>query len=115
MLVGHSYGGGVALSAASLAPHRVEAVILLASVGPGCVNGWDRLLAAPIAGPLCALVAWRLTPWIARARLALIARRRGSPPGPGEHVNWQIWGHASSEHGPLWRTFLADPPAPGRA
>ena len=69
VLVGHSYGGGVALSAASLAPDRVEAVILLASVGPGCVNGWDRLLAAPGAGPLCALIAWRLTPWIARARL----------------------------------------------
>jgi len=50
VLVGHSYGGGVALSAASLAPHRVEAVVLLASVGPGCVNGWDRLLAAPGAG-----------------------------------------------------------------
>jgi pimeloyl-ACP methyl ester carboxylesterase len=59
VLVGHSYGGGVALSAASLAPHRVEAVILLVGVGSGCVNGWDRLLAAPIAGPLCALVAWR--------------------------------------------------------
>jgi pimeloyl-ACP methyl ester carboxylesterase len=35
VLVGHSYRGGVALSAASLAPHRVEAVMLLASVGPG--------------------------------------------------------------------------------
>ena len=34
VLAGHSYGGGVALSAASLAPHRVEAVVLLASVGP---------------------------------------------------------------------------------
>jgi pimeloyl-ACP methyl ester carboxylesterase/uncharacterized membrane protein YbhN (UPF0104 family) len=108
VLVGHSYGGGVALSAASLAPHRVEAVILLASVGPGCVNGWDRLLAAPMAGPLCALVAWRLTPWIARARLALMARRRCRPLGPGEYVNWQIWGHASSEHGSLWRTFLVE-------
>src|SRR5580693_3724164 len=50
VLVGHSYGGGVALSAASMAPSRVEAVILLASVGPGCVNRWDRLLAAPGAG-----------------------------------------------------------------
>ena len=47
VLVGHSYGGGVALSAASLAPGRVAAVVLLASVGPGCVTGWDRLLAAP--------------------------------------------------------------------
>jgi pimeloyl-ACP methyl ester carboxylesterase len=108
VLVGHSYGGGVALSAASLAPHRVEAVVLLASVGPGCVNGWDRLLAAPGAGQLFALVAWRLTPWIACARLARISRRRGRPLRPDEHVNWQVWGHAGSEHSPLWRTFLAE-------
>jgi pimeloyl-ACP methyl ester carboxylesterase len=108
VLVGHSYGGGVALSAASLAPQRVEAVVLLASVGPGCVNGWDRLLAAPGAGQLCALVAWRLTPWIARARLARISRRRGSPLRPDEHVNWQVWGRAGREHGQLWRTFLTE-------
>jgi pimeloyl-ACP methyl ester carboxylesterase len=108
VLVGHSYGGGVALSAASLAPQRVEAVILLASVGPGCVNGWDRLLAAPGAGPLCALVAWRLTPWIARARLAHIARRRRHPLQADEHVNWQVWGHVGPERRPLWRTFLTE-------
>ncbi len=108
VLVGHSYGGGVALSAASLAPERVEALVLLASIGPGCVSGWDRLLAAPAAGPVCALVAWRLTPWIARARLARIARLRGHPLGPDEHVNWHIWGNASSDNGPLWRTFLAE-------
>src|ERR1700729_204744 len=81
VLVGHSYGGGVALSAAALAPGRVEAVVLLASVGPGCLTIWDRLLAAPGAGQLCALAAWRLTPWMARARLAGIARRRGRPLG----------------------------------
>jgi pimeloyl-ACP methyl ester carboxylesterase/uncharacterized membrane protein YbhN (UPF0104 family) len=108
VLVGHSYGGGVALSAASLAPHRVEAVVLLASVGPGCVNRWDRLLAAPLVGPLCALVAWRLTPWIARARLAQIGWRRGRPPRPDEHVNWQVWGEAGRQHTPLWRTFLTE-------
>ncbi len=108
VLVGHSYGGGVALSAASLAPERVEALVLLASIGPGCLNGWDRLLAAPAAGPVCALVAWRLTPWIARARLARIARLRGHPLGPDEYVNLHIWGNASSDNGPLWRTFLAE-------
>jgi pimeloyl-ACP methyl ester carboxylesterase len=108
VLVGHSYGGGVALSAASLAPERVEAVVLLASVGPGCVNGWDKLLAAPGVGQLCALVAWRLTPWIARARLARISRTRGRPLRPDEHVNWQVWGHAGGQHRPLWRTFLTE-------
>jgi pimeloyl-ACP methyl ester carboxylesterase len=108
VLVGHSFGGGVALAAASLAPHRVEAVVLLASVGPGCVNAWDRLLAAPGTGPLCALAAWRLTPWIARARLARLTRQRGRPLSPGEHVNWQIWGHPNRDRGRLWRTFLAE-------
>jgi pimeloyl-ACP methyl ester carboxylesterase len=108
VLVGHSYGGGVALSAASLAPERVAAVVLLASIGPGCVNGWDRLLAAPGAGQLCALVAWRLTPWLARARLARIRRRRGRPLRADEHVNWQVWGHAGPEYRPLWRTFLTE-------
>ena len=108
VLVGHSYGGGVALSAASLAPGRVEAVVLLASVGPACVTAWDRLLAAPGAGQLCALMAWRLTPWLARARLARIARRQGRPLAPDEHVNWQVWGHAGYGHRPLWRTFLTE-------
>jgi pimeloyl-ACP methyl ester carboxylesterase len=108
VLVGHSYGGGVALAAASLAPGRVAAVVLLASVGPGCVNGWDRLLAAPGAGRLCALVTWRLTPWMARARLAWLARRQGRPLGPDEHVNWQVWGHVGRGHRPLWSTFLAE-------
>jgi pimeloyl-ACP methyl ester carboxylesterase/uncharacterized membrane protein YbhN (UPF0104 family) len=108
VLVGHSFGGGVAMSAASLAPERVEAVVLLASVGPGCANVWDRVLAAPGTGPLCALVAWKLTPWIARARLAMARRRAGRSLRPEEHVNWQVWGHKGSARGALWRTFLAE-------
>ena len=96
VLVGHSFGGGVAMSAASLAPERVEAVVLLASVGPGCANVWDRVLAAPGTGPLCALVAWKLTPWIARARLAVARRRAGRSLRPDEHVNWQVWGHKAT-------------------
>jgi pimeloyl-ACP methyl ester carboxylesterase len=83
-------------------------VVLLASVGPGCVTRWDRLLAAPGAGPLCALVAWRLTPWIARARLARIERRRGRSLRPDEHVNWQVWGYAGGGRRPLWSTFLTE-------
>lgn len=108
VLVGHSFGGGVAVSAASLAPERVEAVVLLASVGPGCANTWDRVLAAPAAGPLCALVAWKLTPWLARARLAVARRRAGRSLRPEEHVNWQVWGHKDNASGALWRTFLAE-------
>ncbi len=108
VLVGHSYGGGVALTVAGLAPHRVRALVLLASVGPGCLNGWDRLLAAPMAGPVCAVTAWRLTPWFARGWLAGVARVSGRPTDPDQHVNWHIWGNSGSEHVPLWRTFLAE-------
>jgi pimeloyl-ACP methyl ester carboxylesterase len=108
VLAGHSYGGGVALSVAQLAPQRVEALVLLASVGPGCLTGWDRLLAAPAAGEVCALTAWWLTPWLARARLAGITRRRRQPIAANEHVNWQIWGNSQHQHGPMWRTFLTE-------
>ena len=108
VVAGHSYGGGVALSLAQLAPARVEALVLLASVGPGCLTGWDRLLAAPVAGEVCAVTAWWLTPWLARARLAALARLRGRPITAGEHVNWHIWGHAHHDHGPLWRSFLTE-------
>jgi pimeloyl-ACP methyl ester carboxylesterase len=108
VLVGHSYGGGVALAVAQLAPERVEALVLLASVGPGCLTGWDRLLAAPVAGEVCAVTAWRLTPWLARARLAAIAALRRRPIAADEHVNWHIWGHAHHDHGPVWRSFLTE-------
>jgi pimeloyl-ACP methyl ester carboxylesterase len=108
VLVGHSYGGGVALSVAARAPDRVEAVVLLASVGPDCLNGADRLLAAPVAGAVCALFAWRLTPWFARVTLRLLARRQGWERAARRHVNWHAWGFTTWENGPLWRTFLAE-------
>jgi pimeloyl-ACP methyl ester carboxylesterase len=108
VLVGHSYGGGVAMATAQLAPERVKALVLLASVGPGCLTGWDRLLAAPVAGEVCAVTAWSLTPWLARARLAAIAALRRRPIAADEHVNWHIWGHARRDHGPVWRSFLTE-------
>ena len=108
VLVGHSHGGGVALSVATLAPERVEALVLLASIGPGCLNGWDRLLAAPVTGEVCAVVAWRLTPWLGRAWLAASSRFLGRPPSASEHVNLQVWAAAHSDRGSPWRTFLTE-------
>ncbi len=108
VLVGHSYGGGVALTAAALAPHRVRALVLVASVGPHCLDGWDRLLAAPIAGPVCAVAAWWLTPGFARQRVARIERQRGRRLEPNEFLNWESWGSARHEHGAMWRTFLTE-------
>jgi pimeloyl-ACP methyl ester carboxylesterase len=100
VLVGHSYGGGVALHVAATHPDRVEALVLLASVGPDCLNVFDWLLAAPGAGALASRIAWQVTPPFARAVLRFLARKR--------HPNWQVWGHARWDNGPLWRTFLAE-------
>ena len=108
VLVGHSYGGGVALAAAAQAPERIRGLILVASVGPQCLDGWDALLASPFLGPLCAVAAWWLTPWFARMRMAYIQRRLRRPLAPGEHVYWEIWGHAQHQHGHMWRTFLTE-------
>ena len=108
VLVGHSWGGGVALRAASLAPDRVRAVVLLASVGPGCDTGLDWLLAAPGIGQLSSLLAFRWTPWIARVRLAWLRRRRGRPLYPGESASLQVWGQPGNSGWALWRTFLLE-------
>jgi pimeloyl-ACP methyl ester carboxylesterase len=108
VLVAHSYGGGVALAAARLAPERVTGLVLLASVGPGCLTGADWPLAAPVSGEFFALMAWRLTPWLARAGLAAMTRLRRRPLAADEFVNVQVWGFAHHDHGPLWRSFLTE-------
>jgi pimeloyl-ACP methyl ester carboxylesterase len=106
ILVGHSYGGGVALAAAAIAPDRISGLALVSSIGPDCLDNWDVLLASPIFGPICAVFAWWFTPWLVRRRLARIERRRGRPFAPDEHVNWAVWGNARHTHGAMWRTFL---------
>jgi pimeloyl-ACP methyl ester carboxylesterase/uncharacterized membrane protein YbhN (UPF0104 family) len=107
VLVGHSWGGGIALEVASLAPHRVKAVVLLAGVGPGSVGILDWLLAAPVIGPLSAQLVWRWTSWIARARIAWLSRREGRPLDAGEHIVLQVWGQKGGAE-PVWRAFLTE-------
>ncbi|HML00907.1 MAG TPA: alpha/beta hydrolase [Acidimicrobiales bacterium] len=51
VVVGHSYGGGIALLMAARRPEVVAGVVLLAAVGAkNSVNGFDHLLAAPVLG-----------------------------------------------------------------
>jgi pimeloyl-ACP methyl ester carboxylesterase len=108
VLVGHSYGGGVALATARLAPERVAGLVLLASVGPDCLTGADWPLAAPVIGEIAALMAWRLTPWLARAGLSALTRLRRRPLAADEFVNLQIWGYANHDRAEVWRSFLTE-------
>lgn len=55
VLVGHSWGGGVAIATAAAAPHRVSGLLLVASIGsPLAVDRGDALLARPALGRLAA-------------------------------------------------------------
>jgi pimeloyl-ACP methyl ester carboxylesterase len=102
VLVGHSYGGGVALAAAALAPERVRGLVLIASVGPGCVSAWDELLAAPVAGPMLSMTAWAVLPWMARRyQTRLTPRCRPSAP-------MRALAGIRYEYGQVWRSFLTE-------
>jgi pimeloyl-ACP methyl ester carboxylesterase len=104
VLVGHSYGGGVALAAAALAPERVRGLVLIASVGPGCMMPWDGVLAAPVAGPMLSMTAWSLVPWMVRQYEGRLGpRRRAAAP-----ASWQALAHIRHDHGQVWRSFLTE-------
>jgi pimeloyl-ACP methyl ester carboxylesterase len=51
VVVGHSYGGGIAVLLAVARPELVRGLVLVGSVGEaGSVNGFDHLLALPAVG-----------------------------------------------------------------
>ncbi|MGV9665471.1 alpha/beta fold hydrolase [Nocardia niigatensis] len=102
VLAGHSYGGGVALAAATLAPHRVRGLVLVSSVGPGCLTGWDELLAAPFAGTALAMTAWSVLPWLARKGLDHSPARTTAP------AALTLLAGVHHRHGPVWRSFLTE-------
>jgi pimeloyl-ACP methyl ester carboxylesterase len=108
VLVGHSYGGGVALTVAARWPERISALVLLAPVGPGCVTFLDRLAAAPVAGPAFSLLAWQLTPWAPRAWLARHGTATGAELARPRDVDLHVWANSRWDHGPLWQTFLTE-------
>ena len=83
VLVGHSFGGGVATALAELMPERVEALVLLAPAGFGRIP-----LAEAISLPGIRLVGERLLPVALGSRLALgtvyrLLVANGAAPAPG--------------------------------
>jgi pimeloyl-ACP methyl ester carboxylesterase len=72
VVVGHSWGGGVALALAQRHPERVRGLVLAASVGPQCLGWIDRILAAPLAGEVLSFAGFTA---VRRALGAAPARR----------------------------------------
>lgn len=65
IVVGHSYGGGIALLLAARWPQRVAGLVLVASIGgEGSVVAVDRVLAAPMVGPTLSTAALVASAWI---------------------------------------------------
>ncbi|MGH9029457.1 MAG: alpha/beta fold hydrolase [Acidimicrobiales bacterium] len=88
-VVGHSYGGGVAILLAARRPDLVAGLVLVGSLGRGdSVNAFDRLLAAPVVGEAlsaaCLFTFGRVLPLLRRAASTaprdLVVRLRASLP-----------------------------------
>ena len=77
VVVGHSWGGGVALALAERYPGVVGGLVLAASLGPGAVLLVDRVLAAPVVGPALVASAFYLGAPFARRRLRRLVDDEG--------------------------------------
>ncbi len=84
VVVGHSYGGSVALAWALDAPESVEGLVLIAApshVWPGGLGLTTEILAAPVLGPMLAQAASRV---VGSAQAQTAARRVFAPQDPPE-------------------------------
>jgi pimeloyl-ACP methyl ester carboxylesterase len=76
-VVGHSFGGGVAIALAMRHGHRVDALVLVGSVGTRHSLGpYDRVLGLPLFGEGLAFAGWEAS----RRLLPTLRRRSGRLP-----------------------------------
>jgi pimeloyl-ACP methyl ester carboxylesterase len=110
-VVGHSYGGGIAILLAAAHPELVSGLVLVGSIGRAdSVNGLDRVLATPVVGEaVCAVGLFSLGRVLPRVRQAagssphraLAWLRASLPDGSYDKV--------SSQSGRrVWRSFVAE-------
>ena len=109
MMVGHSWGGGVAIAAAALHPDRVSGLVLVASVRPGETLGWvDRMLASPVLGDVLAALTIGSTGMVLRNKKVreLVERRFD---GRAREVVRALEGVTGARtRAPVWRSFVSE-------
>ena len=105
-LAGHSWGAGVALAAARLAPERVEALALISPVTPGGRLGLvDRVLANPLLGPPLLRAGFGL---VGRSLSLRPVRRLAAAALPGLRYEDVLATAAQWRTAPVWRSFFTE-------
>ena len=111
VVVGHSYGGVIALRLAQRHPAAASALVLVASAGTRSALSWpDRLLGLPLVGEAVAFAGMRgvghVAHWTARrtraAGLGRLTRALGMPPERLESHT------AAWRSGDTWRSFAVE-------
>ncbi|MHB8670663.1 MAG: alpha/beta fold hydrolase [Acidimicrobiales bacterium] len=110
-LIGHSWGGGVAIALAAGHPDRVGALVLAGSVGTrSCINPLDRVLAVPGLGEALAYAGFRMFGRLVLApharSLAVAAATGGTAgaiPETALAATLRQW-----RHEPVWRAFAIE-------
>lgn len=104
-VVGHSWGGGVALAFALRHPQRVAGLVLVSAVGsPSALSRLDTVLAAPVLGAAVSLVVYRLlAPRVVRRWL----RRVGGGLDP-DHAAAIAADVSAWRRQPTWRSVLVE-------
>lgn len=106
VVVGHSVGAGTALALAAGFSRYVRAVVLVAPVaGLPSISITDRLLAAPMVGPVMTWLGFRLAGvalHLPALRRGILTTRAGLSPCQATQVV------ASLTFGSTWRTFASD-------
>jgi pimeloyl-ACP methyl ester carboxylesterase len=110
-VVGHSYGGGVAIELAASRPELVAGLVLVGSIGRAdSLNVLDHLLAAPVMGEaLSAAGLFTLGHVLPRVRHLVGAQHHGALQWLRATLPDERYDRVSAQRGrQVWRSFVAE-------